>query len=78
MYTPITDHQNIYRQYISRTPIGYCYLEGHRGALTPSLYKKHECAKKQCPFFKKNEEHPHWVQKKKNKQKKALAKQKSK
>lgn len=60
-------HRNIYGQYISKNPIGYCHCLSHKGALTPQLLKKHQCGKKQCPYFQKNEEHPYWMQKEKRK-----------
>ena len=63
LYPPITPHRNIYGQYIAQLPIGFCHNQSHRGSLTTQLYKKHNCAKKNCPFFKKNPDHPHWKRK---------------
>lgn len=58
-------------------PVGYCWLNGHRGYLNEALLKSHNCRQKQCPFLKKNETHGYWIEKERikreKKQKKLLA-----
>ncbi len=55
--------------------IGYCMHHKHFGALSLKMLKNHECLKKQCPFFKRNEEHQYWVDRaKKREDKKAREK----
>lgn len=56
-------HKNIYGQFISKKPIGYCHCFAHKGALTKNLMTKHKCRKKECPYFMKNEEHEYWIDK---------------
>ena len=36
---------------------GWCHNNTHLGALTVAMAREHECLRKQCPFFKINEEH---------------------
>ena len=62
-------HRNIYNQYISGMPIGYCHCNSHKGALTTQLLKKHKCTKKVCPYLQKNLQHPYWMLKKEKKEK---------
>ena len=46
-----------------QTPYGYCYYKNHRGYLTKALIKEHQCTAKQCRYFRKNDDHPHWKRK---------------
>ncbi len=41
--------------------IGYCNLTAHRGWLSKTLYDKHHCAEKKCPFFQKSNR-DYWIQ----------------
>ncbi|MBR3251573.1 MAG: hypothetical protein IKF80_07670 [Erysipelotrichaceae bacterium] len=65
---PIYDNINIYGNYLSEVPVGYCFCLAHRGSLTKSNMKKHKCLAKACPFFKRNEMHAYWKQRKHLKQ----------
>ena len=49
-------------------PVGWCSHNAHRGKLTAKQMKNHRCREKACPFFKKNEKHPYWVEKENIKQ----------
>lgn len=40
-------------QWRKSAPTGYCHCESHRGYLDNGLIKRHNCLKKQCPFFQK-------------------------
>lgn len=70
----MNDHKNIYKQYISQAPVGFCHNKTHKGAITAQLLKKHECLAKGCVFFEKNLEgnpgfwHAREVRKSKKKQ----------
>lgn len=48
--------------------IGYCCNIKHPGNLSVKMVKKHECLGKQCPYFKKEEDHPYWAQREQIKQ----------
>ena len=50
--------------------VGYCWSEIHRGYLTPSMLKEHECIQKQCKYFQKYEDSPYWKRKAEIKEKK--------
>ena len=62
----------------SGTPVGWCNHNAHRGKLSLRQMRNHNCRGKNCPFFKKNEEHPHWQQKAKAKESKKQAKREEK
>lgn len=55
--------------------MGYCYNKLHKGYLNHKLIIEHGCTAKNCPFFKKFEEHPFWVKKAKAKADKKRKKQ---
>lgn len=59
-------------QYLSNqpkgTPVGWCTHNKHRGKLSVRLMKQHKCLGKNCPFFKKNEEHQYWKEREQIKQ----------
>lgn len=38
------------------TVVGYCHFPEHKGNLTRSALKKHECLKKKCHYFERNKE----------------------
>ena len=42
--------------------IGYCGNYIHRGNMTVTMLKQHNCLNKNCPHFKKVEDHDYWVQ----------------
>lgn len=39
---------------------GFCHCDTHRGYLSVTLLKNHDCIKKQCTFLEKFEEYPFW------------------
>lgn len=41
--------------------MGYCHFFKHRGYITRSILKNHECVKKQCSFLQKNTSNPYWT-----------------
>ena len=51
-------------------PVGWCNHNKHRGKLSVRLMKQHKCLGKNCPFFKKNEEHQYWQEREHIKQSK--------
>lgn len=40
--------------------VGYCHFSGHKGSVTKTLLKSHECVKKGCHYFEKNKDNPYW------------------
>ena len=34
--------------------VGYCHCDTHRGSITKTLLKSHDCINKKCPFFKRD------------------------
>ena len=42
--------------------IAYCHNFKHRGALSKSMVKQHQCLQKNCNFFEKNSENPYWYE----------------
>jgi len=50
--------------------VGFCWYKKHKGFLTLKLMKEHQCPQKECHYFQKFEDSPHWKKKKKNKQRK--------
>ena len=55
-------------------PVGWCSHNKHRGKLSVRQMKNHECLKKQCRFFTKNEAHSYWAERESRKQKKKAKK----
>lgn len=52
----------------SGTPVGWCSHNAHRGKLSLKQMKQHNCRGKNCRFFTKNPDHPHWKEKARIKQ----------
>lgn len=50
--------------------VGFCYCNAHKGYITKNLLKKHECIEKQCPFLRKFEDYPYWIELQQKKEKK--------
>ena len=67
-------NRNIYKQYISGIPIGYCHCIAHKGALTQQLLKKHKCTQKCCPYLERNIIHPYWEKRRQNRENAKLKK----
>ena len=57
------DYKLINNVWSTKLPVAFCCYPLHRGYLTKGLMDKHECIKKNCPHFRKNETHPYWIQK---------------
>jgi hypothetical protein len=55
-------------------PVGWCNHRKHKGKLSVKQMKSHECLKKQCVFFVKNEKHQYWEYRDQHKQSKKKAK----
>ena len=53
---------SIYKQKITKQPVGYCHCRAHKGALTVNLMKKHGCLSKCCNCLQKNQDHPYWAE----------------
>ena len=51
-----------------KNSVGVCTHNKHRGYLSVKAMKEHQCLGKRCPYFKKNEEHPYWIQHERMKQ----------
>ena len=66
------DYRTIYGDYLENKPIGYCHCFSHPEALTRKIMVKHECRKKECPYFAKNVEHEFWINKAKWKKQKKM------
>lgn len=58
----------------SGMPVGWCSHNAHRGKLSLKQMKRHNCRTKNCKFFTKNEDHPHWKHKATTKQAKKMTK----
>ena len=58
--------------------IGYCNHYKHHGPLSINTYRQHKCKEKQCPYFVKNKNHPHWIKKQKQKEKSDAYREKNK
>ena len=49
------------RLYISKkSVVGYCHFSEHKGSITKTLLKKHECVAKGCHYFEKYKDNPYW------------------
>ena len=49
------------RLFIARKDVvGYCHYPQHRGAITKSILKNHECVLKECHYFEKCKNIPYW------------------
>ena len=44
---------------------GYCFSYSHRGYLSVKNIKKHKCLEKNCHWFIKFNQHPHWAKQEK-------------
>lgn len=58
--------------------LGSCHNLIHPGKLTKKLMEAHGCIRKQCPFFKKNEEVPYWAEMERRRIQKAAIRKKRK
>ena len=43
--------------------VGFCHNNIHRGYVGQRILKEHECINKNCPYFEKFEDSPHWCKK---------------
>ena len=50
--------------------IGYCHNNTHIGYVSHKIMKQHGCLAKQCPYFRKYEDHPYWINRAKINEKK--------
>ena len=41
--------------------IGYCHFSEHKGSMTKSLLKTHDCVAKGCHYFEKYIDNPYWA-----------------
>lgn len=41
--------------------VGYCHFPEHRGSITKTTLKSHDCLKKECHFLEKYEDNPYWA-----------------
>ena len=55
--------------------VGHCYNMTHPGDLTLKIMEEHDCLKKNCPFFKKYEDRPYWIDRNVKEKRKAERKQ---
>ena len=60
-----------------KMPVGWCSHNKHRGKLSVRQLKQHQCLKKQCIFFTKNEQHEYWDQREQIKQSKKAEKRRA-
>jgi len=58
----------------THTPVGYCNCNTHKGYLSTTLLKQHECLQKQCPFLEAFETHEFWREKERKKQRRGARK----
>ena len=42
------------------TVVGYCSFPHHKGFITKTLLKSHDCENRKCRYFKKYKDSPHW------------------
>ena len=54
--------------------IGFCHYSKHRGFITRSVLKTHNCDGKMCHYLEKFEDHPFWIERKKQKDRKKTSK----
>lgn len=59
----------------NKQPVGYCFCKAHKGYLSNSLLKEHECLSKGCVYLKKNEAHNLWKERERKKQDKKRRKE---
>ena len=76
IFTTGERHPHYFANQTTKMPVGWCNHNAHRGKLTAKQMKNHRCREKMCPYFKKNEKHPYWVEKENIKQLKKQRKQK--
>ena len=50
--------------------IGFCHYSLHRGFITRAVLKTHNCDGKGCHYLEKFEEHPFWIERKRQKDRK--------
>lgn len=55
--------------------IGYCNSKSHKGFITISMLKEHQCLQKKCYYFDPVEDHPQWIYRMDKKANKALIKE---
>lgn len=55
--------------------VGKCHFSGHRGYLTPSTVKNHDCLGKNCKYFEQFKNKPYWETVKLEEQQKNLHKE---
>ncbi len=41
--------------------VGYCHFAEHRGAITRTILKNRECAKKECHYFERCKDNTYWI-----------------
>lgn len=41
--------------------VGYCHNEDHKGFITVTIMKEHDCIAKECHYFEKFEDYPFWI-----------------
>lgn len=58
----------IYKDPLTKLPVGFCCYKRHKGYLTVNILKRQECLRKQCPCLKKNLEHSYWEEREKIKE----------
>ena len=58
--------------------IGYCQCDIHKGFITPSVLKNHQCLAKACPFLQRFPEKPFWKHREKQQKYKEKEKEKKK
>ena len=54
--------------------VGYCHCRLHKGHLTKKLLDAHDCLHKNCVYLERNNEHPFFMQRNKNRDAKKQAK----
>ncbi len=41
--------------------VGYCHFSEHKGSITKTILKTHECVTKGCHYFEKYTDNPYWA-----------------
>lgn len=52
--------------------IAYCHHPKHRGKLSRTMMKNHDCLNKKCKYLHIYEEHPYWAERKKKRARKRI------
>lgn len=47
--------------------IGFCHYAEHKGYITRAVLKTHDCDSKKCHYLERFEDHPFWVERKRQK-----------